>query len=309
MPHDPSTILVIGASGFVGRHLARALLADGRAVRCAARDTARLQDLAELGGDVVRVDVLDAPAVDLALTGVDAVYVCLHTLSPQGAGSSGKDFMGVEKAGLANLARSCAAHGVRRLVYLTSIGTAPDAPSAWLRERWQVERSLFDSALDVSVLRPGMIVGRGGTGFEAVARGARGPVAVGLGGGGQKMRTIAVDDLVYYLLGVLEEPRSFGHRYDVGSDDVLTTDEMIDITAASQGRRRPVKVHVPRVALSLLAPLLERVTRLPRGAFTGLVDSLQVDMSGDPHPIRVLLSRPPQPYRQAAEQALAHRAP
>ena len=118
------------------------------------------------------------------------------------------------------------------------------------------------------------------------------------------MRTVALDDLVYYLVGVLGDPRTFGCAYDVGSDDVLTTDEMTDIAAACLGRRHPVKVHLPRALLGLVAPLIERAGRLPRGAFRGLVDSLPVDMSGDPTPLRAILGRPPLSYRQAVARAL-----
>lgn len=304
MSRDNGTILVIGASGFLGRHVARALLADGRTVRCMARDATRVQDLADAGCEVVRGDILDAPSVEHALESVQAAYICIHTLSPQGANPSGQDFMGMEKTGLRNIVGACERHGVRRLIYVTSIGVAPDAPGAWLRGRWQTEQFLFDSGLDVSVVRPGMIVGRGGTGFDAIVGGAKRAVAIGLGSGKQRMRTVAVDDLAYYLVGVLDDPRSFGQHYDVGSDDVLTTDQMTDIAAELLGRRHPVKIHVPRTLLGLFAPLIERVSRMPRGSIKGLADSLAVDMSGDPTPIRTILGRPPRSYRQAVKRAL-----
>lgn len=298
------TVLVIGASGFVGRQVARALLADGHTVRCLARDPARVHDLADAGCEVVQGDVLDAASVESALAGVQAAYICIHTLSPQNANASGQGFMGVEMTGLQNIVRACRPHGVRRLVYVTAIGTSPDAPSAWLRGRWGTEQFLLTSGLDVSIIRPGMIVGRGGTGFGAILGGAKRPLALGLGSGQQRMRTVAVADLVYYLIGVLGDPRTFGCAYDVGSDDVLTTDEMIDVAAECLGRRHPVKVHIPRALLALFAPPTEWASRMPRGAFRGLVDSLPVDLSGDPTPIRAILSRPPQSYRQAVACAL-----
>ncbi len=304
MPRVTSPVLVIGASGFVGRHLVRLLLAGGQQVRCMARDPERVQDLVDAGGEVVQGDILDPASVVQALESVRAVYICIHTLSPQGPNSAGRDFMGVEKSGLQNIVDACRTAGVRRVVYVTSIGIAADAPSAWVRGRHVTEQLLFGSGLDVSVIRPGMVVGRGGTGFDAITRGARGPAAIVLGRGTQRFRTVAVEDLAYYLVGVLDDPRSFGHAYDVGSDDVLTTGEMIDVAADRLGRRHPVKIHVPSGLLGLAAPLIERVTRMPRGAMKGLVDSLQVDMTGDPTPIRAILDRSPQTYVQALERAL-----
>jgi hypothetical protein len=109
------------------------------------------------------------------------------------------------------------------------------------------------------------------------------------------MRTVAVDDLAYYLVGVLD---------DVGSDDVLTMDQMIDIAADCLGRHHPIKIHVPQTLLGLFAPLIERASNMPRGSFKGLVDSLPVDMTGDPMPIRTLLGRPLQSYRQAVKHSL-----
>lgn len=63
-------ILVIGASGFLGRHVARVLLAEGRTVRCMARDATRVRDLADAGCEVVQGDILDAPSVEHALESV-----------------------------------------------------------------------------------------------------------------------------------------------------------------------------------------------------------------------------------------------
>jgi|GEM_PF-1184115 len=308
MPRINKTILVIGASGFLGRHVAKALLEGGRTVRCMARNPSRVQDLSDAGCEVVQGDILDIASVERALESVQVVYISIHTLLTQAANSSGYDFMGVEMTGLQNIVRACETHGARRLVYITSIGVAQNAPSAWLRGRWQTEQFLFNSGLDVTVLRPGMIVGRGGTGFDAVLSGAKRPFATLLGSGQQRMRTIAVEDLAYYLVGVLDAPRSFGHAFEVGSDDVLSMNQMMDGAADCLGRRHPVKIHMPQALLALFAPLLERATKLPRGAFKGLVDSLSVNMEGNPTPIRTLLGRPLQSYRQSVKRALGESA-
>lgn len=89
------TILVIGASGFVGKRLTRALLAAGYAIRCLTRDPARLQDLAALGCEIVQGDIADLSSVQRAMDSVQAVYVAIHTLSPQPASPVGQRFMAV----------------------------------------------------------------------------------------------------------------------------------------------------------------------------------------------------------------------
>ena len=133
-------ILVIGSSGFVGRHVAQALLADGYAVRCVARNPAKVQDLAASGCEVVQGDMSDLASMRQALESVDAAYISVHTLSPQQAGTAGQDFMDVEMNGLRNIVTACRTNGVRRLIYVTSLGVAPDGASAWTRGRWEAEQ-------------------------------------------------------------------------------------------------------------------------------------------------------------------------
>jgi uncharacterized protein YbjT (DUF2867 family) len=91
-------------------------------------------------------------------------------------------------------------------VYQTSLGISRDAPSEWLRERWQTKRLLLSSALDATIIRLGNIVGVGGRGCDTIVSQAKRRIAITLGGNRPKMRTIALDDLVYYLVGVLDDP-------------------------------------------------------------------------------------------------------
>jgi len=297
-------ILVIGASGFVGRHVARALLADGYAVRCLARNPAKVRDLAMTGCEIVQGDISDLASMRHALESVQSAYISVHTLSPQHASTAGQGFMEVEMNGLRNIVTACRTHGVRRLIYVTSLGITPDGPSAWVRGRWQTEQVLLNSDLDVTVIRPGQIVGVGGQGFNMMVGQAKRPVAIMMGSGQGKWRNIALDDLVYYLVGVLNDSRAYGRTYDVGCDDILTNNQMIDITAEVLGRRHPVKIHLSRTLLGALAPLIERLSKFPRGSIKGLLDGLEIDLIGDPIPIRTILPRPPLPYRQAVERAL-----
>ena len=300
-----SRILVFGASGFVGRRLSRTLLDGGHTVRCLARNPAKAADLAAAGAEIVQGDMSDAASVLRAADGVDAVYVAVHTLSPQPASAPEAGFMDVETAGLRNIVAACLAKGARRLIYLTSLGTDANARSVWLRERGRAEQFLLTSGLDATVLKPGQIAGVGGHGFNMMVSQAKSAVAVMMNKGGQRWRNIAVDDLVYYLVGVLDEPRSFGRCYDVGCDDILTNDEMIDVAADVLGRPHPIKLHIPLAVTAGMAPLIERMAKLPKGAMSGLVEGMKDDAIGDPMPIRKILTRQPLSYRDAVERALS----
>ena len=299
------TVLIIGASGFVGKNLAKSFLADGCVVRCFARNSARVQDLAAAGCDVFEGDIADLASVERAVECVETVYISIHTLSPQRSRGATSRFMDAEKSGLQNVVAAGRSRGVRRVVYVTSLGVSADAPSEWLRERWHAEQSLLNSGLDTTVVRPGFIVGVGGRGFDTFVGHAKRRVTVSMGGERPRMRTIAVDDLVYYLRGVIDKPTTCGHAYDVGSDDVLSINGLIDTIANVLCRPSPVKLRLPPSLLGLLAPAIERVSKLPRGAIRGLADGMKVDMIGDPAPIRAILPGPLLSFREAVKRVLA----
>ena len=298
-------VLVIGASGFIGRQLCKALLAAGHAVRCLARDVAKVEDLAAVGCEIMPGDIADLAAVQRAVTAVEAVYISIHTLSPQPGSGGQARFMDVEKTGVRNVVTACQASGVRRVIYVTSLGVSPQERSEWLRERWHTEQLLLTSGLAATVIRPGFVVGVGGRGFDTVVGNAGRRVAFSLSGNRPKMRTIAVDDLVYYLVGVLDEPRSYGQAYDVGNDDVLSMNQLLDGTADLLGRPHPLKLQLPLGLLGASAPLIERLGKLAGGTIKGIVDGVQVEMVGDPLPLRQLLPRPLLPFALAVKQALA----
>lgn len=298
-------VLVLGATGFVGRRLVAALLEAGHRVRCLVRDPVRAAALLGERVELVEGDMLDPAAVSRAVESTQAVYFLVHTLSKQAGASRDSGFMDVELAGLRHVVKAAGRHGVHRLLYVTAIGTATDAAGSWARGRAEAERLLFDSGLDVTVLRPGMIVGRGGDGFGMISRGARSRVAVLLAGRRTRFRTIAVDDLARTLVQLAGEPRSYGRHFDVGSDDVLTVDEMIDVAAGHLGRPRPVKVHLPRRVIAALGPVIERLAGMPKGAAGAFLGpGSDADLVGDAGPIRELLGVTPRGYREAMAAAL-----
>jgi uncharacterized protein YbjT (DUF2867 family) len=304
--NDDRPVLVIGATGFLGRRVVAELAADGYRVRCLARTPAKAADPVSSQVEVVQGDMLEPETIVAAARSAQAVIAVFHTLSPQSGRGNGSDFIDVEQTGLRTIVDACKTNGVRRLMYVTAIGVAPDAPGAWSRGRQESERLLFGSGLDVTVLRPGLIVGHGGDGFAMVEKSAGRRIALVLASSRQKFRTVAVEDLAHQLVHLLGEPRAFGKHFDVGSDDVYTIDQMIDLAADHLHRPHPTKVHLPRRLIAFLAPLVERAAGMAPGAVGGFVGKgSDADMIGDPTPIRPLLDRAPEPFAQALARSLA----
>ena len=297
-------ILVIGGSGFVGGYLTRQLLAEGYQVRCLARNPEKIKPLAELGCDIVKGDLSDLSSVSDAIESMDAVYISIHTLAPQHKDTTNLGFMDIEMNGLKNVVEGCKMHQVKRLIYVTSLGITADKKDAWTSGRWKTQQYLFNSGLDVTVIQPGMIVGIGGQGFNMVLANAQKRTAFVVGNGRNKFRCIAIDDLTYNLIGVLKEQKAYGHCFEVGSDDVLTGDELIDAAADVTGHRHPRKIHIPLAMLRFTAPLIERLAKSPKGSIKGALDGLEADLIGDPSAIRTILTRRPLSYKEAVEQAL-----
>jgi len=297
-------ILVIGGSGFVGGYLTRQLLAEGYQVRCLARNPEKIKPLAELGCEIVKGDLSDLSSVSDAIESMDAVYISIHTLAPQHKDTTNLGFMDIEMNGLKNVVEGCKMHQVKRLIYVTSLGITADKKDAWTSGRWKTQQYLFNSGLDVTVIQPGMIVGIGGQGFNLVLANAQKRIAFVVGSGSNKFRCIAIEDLIYNLVGVLTEPKAFGKCYEVGSDDVLTGDQLIDAAAEVTGHPHPGKVHIPLALLRLVAPLIERIAKFPKGSVKGAIDGLGADLIGDPSAIRTLLPRRPLSYKQAVERAI-----
>lgn len=297
-------ILVIGASGFIGGYLTNQLLAEGYTVRCLARSPEKLKELAERGCEIVKGDFTDPTSVQNALDSIDAVYVSIHTLAPQNKSTANQGFMDIEMDALKNIMKGCKVHGIHRLIYVTAIGITADAKDAWNLGRWKTQQYLLNSGLNVTVIQPGMIVGIGGQGFNMVLANAKKRLAIVIGNGKNKFRTIAIDDLVYNLIGVLNEPKAFGQCYEVGSDDVLTGNQLIDEAADVLNNPHPRKIHIPLGILRLIAPLIERITKSPKGAIRGAIGGIGADLIGDSSAIRKLFARQHLNYKQAVLQAL-----
>jgi nucleoside-diphosphate-sugar epimerase len=298
------TVLILGASGFVGEHLTRALLAEGYAIRCLTRDAKNLTELADEGCEIIEGDISDFVAVQQAVESCDAVYISIHTLSPQPSAGDHPHFMDIEMRGIKNVITACQLRNVSRVVYLTSLGIGPDEKSEWLSERWKAEELLLSSGLDATVVHPGIIIGMAGRGFNTVVTQSRRRIAVTMAGEHPKMRGIAIDDLVYYLVGMLEDTRTFNKRYDVGNEEVLSMNEMIDILAEMNDKRPPIKIQIPEGVLNVFAPFLGKIAKFPQGAVRGFIDALEVDSIGDPLPIRTLLPRRLMSFREAAKRAM-----
>lgn len=296
----PRTVLVAGATGYIGGRLVPELLAAGHRVRCLARTPAKLDDRPWRGQVSVHGgDVLDPATLSDAFAGVDAVYYLVHSMDGQGG------FRERDRRAAANVRDAAERTGVRQIVYLGGLGDPDDELSEHLRSRHEVGQVLADGAVPVTELRAAVIIGSGSASFEMLRHLTEVlPVMVTPRWVQTRCQPIAVRDVLTYLVGVLGEPRAEGRILQVGGPDVLSYEQMMQLYAEVAGLRRRRVVRVPLLSPGLSSRWVGLVTPLPVGLARPLVDSLVNEVVVTDDAIRTIVPRELLAMRDAFALAL-----
>lgn len=293
-------VLVTGATGFVGGRLVPALRGAGHDVVAMVREPAGYDP--PPGVEVVRGDVLEPGSLAGAFDGVEAAYYLIHSMD---AGHEG--FAERDRRGASNFATAASEGGVDRVVYLGGLGGEGDELSEHLRSRREVESVLADGDYDLTVLRAAIVIGEGSASFELIRQlVTRLPVMVAPRWVRTECQPIAVDDVIDYLVGVLDVPETAGGTYEVGGPDVLTYQAVLQRTAAIMDRRLYV-VPVPVLSPRLSAYWLDLVTTLPRSITHPLVDGLRNPVVVTDHRIEELIDVDRTPFDEAVARAVGAR--
>lgn len=266
-----TTILVTGATGYIGGRLVPELLAAGHDVRCLARTPSKLDDQSWRDQvEVVRGDVTDAGSLAPALAGVEVAYFLVHSMGGPA------DFDAMDRQAAAGFRDAAAAAGVGRIVYLGGLGRDDDPTlSRHLRSRHEVGDVLAQGPVPVTELRAAVIIGSGSASFEMLRYLVEVlPVMITPRWVDNRCQPIAIRDVLARLVaagGDLEP----GHQIrEVGGPDVLTYREMMRTYAEVAGLPRRRIVAVPVLTPSLSSRWVGLVTPLPTGLARPLVESL-----------------------------------
>ena len=287
-------VLVAGASGFVGRRLCPALADAGHDVRAMTRNP----DTYQGAGEPVYGDVHDAGTLREAMHGCRAAFYLVHSLDS-------KDFERLDAEAARAFGRAAAEAGVRQIIYLGSLGSEDDELSQHLRSRREVETLLGSAGVPVTVLRAGIIVGRGGISWEITRQLVEHlPAMVTPRWVRTRTQPIAVDDVVRYLVGVLGHPDAEGRVFEVGGPEVLSYADMLRRVAKVEGRSLPI-VPVPLLSPGLSSRWLSLVTDVDTKAGRNLVDSMATEVVVRDDAIRDVVPFEPMSYDDAVRTALA----
>jgi uncharacterized protein YbjT (DUF2867 family) len=270
-----ASVLVAGATGYVGGRLVPELLDAGHSVRCVVRDPAKLGDAWWRDRvEVVRGDVTDAASMDVALSGIDIAYYLVHSM----AGS--RDFEAQDRVAAKCVADAADRAGTGRIVYLGGLGVDDDPRmSPHLRSRHDVGRVLASGPTPVTELRAAVIIGSGSASFEMLRYLVEVlPVMVAPKWVDRRCQPIAVRDVLAALVAAIDDGADGHHVVEVGGPDVLTYREMMSVYAEVAGLAHRVVIPVPVLTPRLSSLWVSLVTPLPANLARPLVDSLVVDV-------------------------------
>jgi uncharacterized protein YbjT (DUF2867 family) len=295
-------VAVIGATGYVGGRLLDRLVDQGVEISALARTPEKLSALgAVLDGRVAvhRADVQEPESLVPALVGCEAAYYLVHSL---GAGAS---FGDDDTIGARNFAQACADAGVARIVYLSGLGSEDGNLSEHLSSRHATGDALREGPVPVTELRAAIVVGSGSASFEIIRDLSRKlPVMVTPRWVRSRCEPIGIRDVVSYLVGVLDEPRSVGETLDIGGGEVLSYARMMKICAEEQGKRCAILV-VPVLTPRLSSYWLHLVTSVDMRIARPLIEGLRNDVITEDQRIREWIPLELADYRTGVRRALA----
>jgi len=244
-------VTVFGGSGFVGKHVVRALVKQGWRVRVTARRPHTANDLKVIGNvgqvQIVQANLRFKTSVERAVHGADAVVNLAAILYEQGKQS----FKGVHVVGANNIAEAAAAAGISNVVHISAIGASADALSDYSQTKAAGEQALRDAVPSADILRPSIIFGPEDAFFNRFAAMAQMTPALPLIGGGEPLfQPVYVGDVADAIAARLQHG-SRGQTYELGGPRTYTFKELMQFLLATIDRRR-LLIPVPWFAANIL---------------------------------------------------------
>lgn len=299
------TILVTGATGYIGGRLIPRLLNQGYAVRCLARKpeslAGRSWNTPDHSVEIVAGDVLDSASLPKAFAGIEVAYYLIHSMSAGEKGFEDRDRRAAE-----NFAMAARKAGVRKIIYLGGLGDElhpHDQLSHHLQSRQEVGRILRQSGIPVTEFRAAIIVGSGSVSFEMIRYlTERLPLMICPKWVLSRCQPIAIRDVLSYLLAAASEPKSDGKILEIGGKDVLTYRDMMLGYAKVRGLTR-ILIRVPVLTPRLSSYWVDLITPIPAALARPLIEGLKNDVVCHRHEALEIFPFQPLGYEDAVRLA------
>lgn len=264
-------VAVDGATGYLGNHLVARLTADGFAVHAIVHPRAKASDVAFLQSTGAKVVVASlkgkqGPSAALidALKGADVAVHLIGSIAPR-KGEKLADLHGNQTA---NLVAAAKLSGIKKIVQVTALGTAENAPSSYHATKWQAEEHVRRSGLSWVIFRPSLIIGKqvGNRDSKLVARyldliRRRSTVPV-IGSGSNRLQPVYIGDLVAALEKAIAGSDYDNSAYEIGGDEILSMRQLVEKLMAARKSSKRISGVKP-LAAKMLAAVCETVQTVP----------------------------------------------
>ena len=294
------TILLTGATGYIGRRLEKVLRArDDITLRLLVRNTKKLTAKTCQHAEIFEGDSFQIAPLQQAVTGIDTAIYLIHSMG------SGRDFSQLDRTSAENFYNACLAQGVRKIIYLGGLGIRESA-SPHLASRIETGEILSSRPDRVRTLwfRAGVIIGSGSTSFEIIRHLVEKlPVMVTPNWVKTLTQPIGIDDVIAYLNAALSLEPSENLIVDIGAPPMSFL-EMMRQTAMAMGLRRWI-LPVPFLNIRLSSYWLTLVTPVPYKIGAALVEGLKSEtLAQNDHAQRYFPNIQPAPFHHAVQKAI-----
>lgn len=252
-------ITVFGGSGFIGRHVVRALAKRGYRVRVACRRPELaffLQPLGNVGQiQAVQANLRFPASIAAAVKGADAIVNLVGILTEDGK----QRFESVQAEGAAAIANAAKAEGITRFVQMSAIGADAQSESVYAQTKAAGEQAVLAAIPSAVILRPSIVFGPEDSFFNRFASLARFAPALPLVGGGEtQFQPVFVGDVAEAVARGVDGTLKGGTIYELGGPQVATFKQLLQFVCATTGRKRalvPLPFSVARVQASVMEAL------------------------------------------------------
>nr|WP_223226954.1 DUF2867 domain-containing protein [Klebsiella grimontii] len=290
--------MVLGASGYIGQHLVKRLSEQGFTVLAAARHIDRLKKQHLPGVECYSLDLNQPEALPDLLAQADTVYYLVH-----GMGEGG-DFIRHERQVALNVRDALRETTVNEVIFLSSLQVAEQEQSDHLRARQITGDLLRESGVPVAEVRAGIIVGAGSAAFEVMRDMVYNlPVLTPPRWVRSRTTPIALENLLYYLLRLLDHPSREHRVFEAAGPETLSYQQQFIRFMAVSGKRRPL-IPVPFPTRWISVWFLNVITSVPPTTAKALIQGLKHDLIADDRALRALIPQPLIAFDEAVRRTL-----
>jgi uncharacterized protein YbjT (DUF2867 family) len=270
-------VLILGATGFIGRRLVRNLADRDIKLRLLVRNPSKASSMVPEGKDIeiVEGDLMQKTELQAACKGIHSAYYLVHSMGGKSI-IKNTEFAEKDKKAARNFIGIAGDAGLKRLIYLGGLGEKGKGLSEHLSSRLEVAEILSSGSPSATILRAAVIIGAGGASYEMLRYLVeRLPVMICPKWINTRIQPIAVKDVILYLSGCLTNTETTGKTFDIGGPEILTYKKMIEKYAETRGLAKRIIIDVPFLTPALSSYWVDLVTPIPSGIAHPLIEGLK----------------------------------